>query len=134
MNSLCSASTANPKTRKGIDNMDAQALLARRKSRKSGALLKGADAPATVKSIKIEIAEVREAPPGFDAPAICGLKKPIYDRTALAVNQTNLQLLIALLGADTDKWVGKTVRLDLVPMTNPKTGAIVRSLIVSPKQ
>jgi hypothetical protein len=114
--------------------MNAETLLERRRSRKSGALLKGADVPATVKSIKIEIAEVREAPPGFDAPAICGLKKPVYDRTAWAVNQTNLQLLIALLGADTDKWVGKTVRLDLVPMTNPKTGAIGRSLIVSPKQ
>jgi hypothetical protein len=114
--------------------MDAQALLARRKSKKSGALLKGADVPATVKSVKIEISEFREAPPGFDAPGICGLKKPAYERTAWAVNQTNLQLLIALLGPDTDKWVGKTVRLDLVPMTNPKTGAIVRSLIVSPKQ
>jgi hypothetical protein len=114
--------------------MDAQALLARRKSKKSGALLKGVDFPTSVKSAKIEISDFREAPPGFDAPGICGLKKPVYERAAWAVNQTNLQLLIALLGPDTNKWVGKRVRLDLVPMTNPKSGAIVRSLVVSPKQ
>lgn len=114
--------------------MDAESLLESRRSSKSGALLKGSDVPAAVKSIKIGVADFRESPKSFGAPGIIDLKKPIYGKTAWAVNRTNLKLLVKMFGPDTKKWIGKAIRLDLVPTTNPQTGEPIRSLAVNPKQ
>jgi hypothetical protein len=114
--------------------MDAETLLENRRSGQTGALLKGSHVPAGVKSIKIEVAEFRESPKSFGAPGIIDLKKPVYGKTALEVNKTNVKLLIKLFGPDTKKWVGKRIKLALVPTTNPQTGEMVRSLAVSPKQ
>jgi hypothetical protein len=114
--------------------MDAESLLESRKSSKSGALLKGSDVPSAVKSIRIVFAAFRESPKGFGAPGIGDLKKPVYGKTAWAINKTNIKLLIKLFSRDTNKWIGKKIKLDLVPTTNPQTGEMVRSLVVSPKQ
>jgi hypothetical protein len=130
--SIATTIRGNPKKR---DNtMDAESLLESRRSSKSGALLKGSDVPATVKSIKIEVAEFRESPKSFGAPGIIDLKKPVYSKTAWAVNKTNVKLLIKLFGPDTKKWIGKKIKLDLVPTANPTTGEMVRTLVVSAKQ
>jgi hypothetical protein len=114
--------------------MDAETLLESRRSSQTGALLKGSHVPAAVKSIKIEVAEFRESPKSFGAPGIIDLKKPVYDKTAWAVNKTNVKVLIKLFGPDTKKWIGKKIKLDLVPTTNPTTGEMVRTLVVSAKQ
>ena len=114
--------------------MDAEMLLASRRSSQYGALLKGSDVPVGIKSVKIEAAEFRESPKSFGAPGIIDFKKPLYGKTGWAVNKTNLKLLIKLFGADTKKWVGKKIKLDVVSTNNPQTGEAVRSLVVSPKQ
>ncbi|PYV66421.1 MAG: hypothetical protein DMG97_29600 [Acidobacteria bacterium] len=66
----------------------------------AGALLKGSDVPAGTKSITIAVARIRESPETFNAPAIIDLKKPIYGKSAWAVNKTNLKAIIKKFGDD----------------------------------
>jgi hypothetical protein len=115
-------------------NMTLKTMLDKRSTGQAGALLNGSDVPAGTKSITIEVAGIREAPEGFNAPAIIDLKKPVYGKTAWAVNKTNLKALIKLFGGDEQKLVGRKIKLEIIAVRNPQTGEIVPSLAVNPKQ
>ena len=114
--------------------MSLRTMLANRSSGQSGALLKGSDVPAGTKTITIEVAAVREPPEGFGALVILDLKKPVYGKSAWAVNKTNVKMLIKLFGEDERRLVGKKIKLEIISVRNPQTGEIVPSLAVSPKQ
>jgi hypothetical protein len=100
----------------------------------AGNLLKGSDVPSRIKSITIEVGDIREAPDGFTAPALIDLKKELYGATAWAVNKTNFKALIKLFGDDEKKLRGKKIKLDVISMRNPQSGDVVPSLAVSPRQ
>ena len=53
------------------------------------------------------IAEIRESPEEFNAPAIIDFEKPIFGKSSWAVNKTNMKMLIKLYGDDETKLVGK---------------------------
>jgi hypothetical protein len=108
-------------------------MLASRSTGQAGALLSGSDFPVGTKSITIEVAAVRESPEGFSAPAILDLKKPIYGKSAWAVNKTNLKALIKVFGEDEQRLVGRKIKLEIIMVRNPQTGEIVPSLAVSAK-
>ncbi len=114
--------------------MSLKAILAKRSTAQAGGLLNGSDVPAGTKSIVIEVAGVRESPEAFGSPLILDLKKPVYGKSAWAVNKTNLKTLIKLYGDEEQNLVGKKIRLEIISVRNPQTGEIVPSLAVSPKQ
>jgi hypothetical protein len=114
--------------------MSLKTILGKRSNGQAGSLLNGSDVPAGTKSITIVVAGIRESPDGFGAPAIIDLKTPVYGKSAWAVNKTNLRALIKLFGEDEQKLAGKKIRLEVVSVQNPKTGEIVPSLAVSPRQ
>jgi hypothetical protein len=114
--------------------MSLSTMLQKRSNSQAGSLLTGSDIPAGTKTIMIEVAAVRESPEGFSAPVILDLKKPIYGKSAWAVNKTNLKMLIKWLGEDEQKLVGKKIKLEIISVRNPQTGEIVPSLAVSPRQ
>jgi hypothetical protein len=114
--------------------MTLKTMLDNRSTGHAGALLNGSDVPAGTKTITIEVAGVREAPEGFNAPAIIDLKKPIYGKQAWAVNKTNLKAIIKLFGDDDAKLVGRKIKLEIISVRNPQTGEIVPSLAVNPRQ
>jgi hypothetical protein len=104
-------------------------------SRSNGpALLNGSDVPVGTESITITVARIRESPDEFDAPAIVDLKKAVYDKSAWAVNRTNLKAIIKDHGEDETKLVGKKIKLEIISVRNPKTGEMVRGLAVTPKK
>jgi len=108
-------------------------MLQKRGNSNAGSLLNGSDIPAGTKTITIEIMAVRESPEGFSAPLILDLKKPIYGKSAWAVNRTNLKMLIKLFGDNEENLVGKKIKLEVISVRNPQTGEIVPSLAVSPR-
>ena len=114
--------------------MSLSTMLQKRSTGQAGSLLNGSDIPAGTKTVVIEIAGVRESPEGFSAPVILDLKKPIYGKSAWAVNKTNLKMLIKLFGEDEQRLVGRKVKLEIISVRNPQTGEIVPSLVVSPRQ
>jgi hypothetical protein len=113
--------------------MNLKQMLDKRSNGKAGSLLKGSDVPAGAKTI-IEVAAVRESPDGFGAPIILDFKKPVYGKSGWAVNRTNLRTLMQLFGEDTENWVGKKIKLEVISVRNPQTDEIVPSLCVSPRQ
>ncbi len=114
--------------------MSLKTMLDKRSNGQAGALLNGSDVPVGTKSITIEVAAVREAPEGFNAPVIFDLKKPVHGKSAWAVNKTNVKTLIKLYGDDEQNLVGKKIKLEIISVRNPQTGEIVPSLAVSPRQ
>src|ERR1700689_1575901 len=86
----------------------------------AGNLLKGSDVPARIKSITITVADIREAPDGFTAPALIDLKQEVYGANAWAVNKTNFKALIKLFGDDEKKLKGKKIKLDVISVRNPQ--------------
>jgi len=100
----------------------------------AGNLLKGSDVPSRIKSITITVAEIREAPDGFTAPALIDFKSELYCATAWAVNKTNMKASVKLFGDDEKKLKGKKIKLDVISVRNPQTGDVVPSLAVSPRQ
>lgn len=109
-------------------------MLESRRSGQAGALLKGSDVPVGITIITIVIEEVRQSPDDFNAPVILVLKKPIYGKSAWAVNKTNLKMLIKLFGDNPERLIGKKIKLVVITVQNPQSGEMVRSLAVSPKQ
>src|SRR5215469_7850088 len=114
--------------------MSLSTMLQKRSNGQAGSLLNGSDIPAGTKTIMIEVAAVRESPEGFSAPVIFDLKKPIYGKSAWAVNKTNLKTLIKLFGDDEQKLVGKKIKLEVISVRNPQTGEIGPSFSVNPRQ
>jgi len=114
--------------------MSLRTMLDSRSTGQAGALLNGSDIPAGTKSITIDVADIRESPEGFSAPAIIDLKKPIHGKSAWAVNKTNMKALIRLFGEDEKKLIGKKIKLEVISVRNPQTGEIVPSLAVNPRQ
>src|ERR1700730_741356 len=51
--------------------------------------------------------------------------KPVYDKSAWAVNKTNLNVIIKDHGEDETKLVGKKIKLEVVSVRNPKIGEMV---------
>jgi hypothetical protein len=109
-------------------------MLESRRSGQAGALLKGSDVPDGTTTITIVIAEIRKTQEEFNTTVQIVLKKPVYGKTAWAVNKTNLKMLIKLFGDSVEKLIGKKVKLVIITVQNPQTGEMVRSLAVSPKQ
>ena len=70
--------------------MSLKTMLQNRGTGEAGALLNSSDIPAGTKTVTIEIAEIRESPEGFTAPAIAQLKKPIFGKSAWAINKSRL--------------------------------------------
>lgn len=97
-------------------------------------LLKGSDIPSKVKSVTIEVAEIRATEEGWTAPAIIDFKKEVFGAMAWAVNKTNMKSLIKLFGDDEKKIKGKKIKLDVYTVRNPSNGEMVPSLAVSPRQ
>lgn len=100
----------------------------------SGTLLKGDMVPSKIKSITIEVAEIRATEEGWTAPAIIDLKKEVYGAAAWAVNKTNMKAIIKHFGDDEKKLRGKKIKLDVISVRNPSSGEVVPSLAVSPRQ
>jgi hypothetical protein len=109
-------------------------MLDSRSTGEAGELLNSSDIPAGTKTVTIVIAEIRESPEGFNAPAIIDLEKPIFEKSSWAVNKTNLKKLGQLFGDDETKLVGKKVKLEVIKVRNPQTGEFVLSLAVADKQ
>ena len=114
--------------------MNLKTLLEKRSKGQGEALLHGSDVPVGKKWIIITVGAIREAPDGFTAVAIIDFPEPIYGNLAWAVNKTNMKKIITLFGDDEKSLVGRKIRLDVVSVRNPKTGEMVRSLVVSDKQ
>ena len=114
--------------------MNLKQMLDKRSNGKAGSLLKGTNIPAGTKTIIIEVAGVRESPEGFGAPVLLDLKKSVYGKSAWAPNKTSLRKLMQQLGEDTENWVGKKIKLEVITARNPQTGEIVPSLAVSARQ
>lgn len=100
-------------------------------------MLRGQDLPKKVNSVKIKIADIREAPGNFKSPVIIDLANPVYEREAFAVNITNLRALAVLVKMDPDeaelaelfrRVKGKTFTLHVVMVNNPSTKSLARSL------
>jgi hypothetical protein len=109
-------------------------MLQSRSTGEAGELLNSSDIPAGTKTATIVIAEVRESPEGFNAPAIIDFEKPIFGKSSWAVNKTNMKILIKLFGDDETKLVGKKIKLEVIKVRNPQTGELVLSLAVADKQ
>lgn len=114
--------------------MNLKQMLDKRGGGQAAPLLNGSDVPVGTKSITITVAEIRESPEGFSAPAIIDLRMPVHGKSAWAVNKTNMKMLMNLFGDDETNLAGKKIRLDLISARNPKTGEFVPSLAVSAKQ
>ena len=98
---------------------------------KNQELLKGSDLPAGIDSVKIEIARIRQSPDEIKAPAIIEFKNPIYGKSALAVNITNLKKLMKLVDDDENDAVGKEIELKVISVRHPTTNEIVPSLAIT---
>jgi hypothetical protein len=109
-------------------------MLDNRSTGEARELLNSSDIPVGTKTVTVDIAEIRESPPGFNAPAIIYLKKPVFGKSAWAINKTNMKMLIKVFGDDEKTLIGKKVRLEVISVRNPQSGEIVPSLAVSPKQ
>src|SRR5690242_15021144 len=105
--------------------MSLSAMLHSRSAGQAGALLHGSDVPAGTKSFTIELAAIREAPEGFSAVGIIDFKKPVYGKSAWAVNKTNMAKLIKLFGEDEQNLVGKKIKLEVTSARNPQSGLAV---------
>ena len=114
--------------------MSLKTMLDKRSSGEAGSLLNSSDIPVGTKTITIDIAEIRESPEGFNAPAIAQLKKPVLGKSAWAINKSNMKMLIKLYGDDEKKLIRKKVKLEVISVRNPQSGEIVPSLAVSSKQ
>ncbi len=114
--------------------MSMKAMLDAKSNGGGGNLLKGSDVPPRVKSLTIVVGAMREAPEGFNAPAIIDLKTEVYGANAWSVNKTNLKAIIKHFGDDEKKLIGKKIKLDVISVRNPQNGEVVPSLAVSPRQ
>ena len=114
--------------------MSLKTMLQSRSTGEAGELLNSSDIPAGTKTVTVVVAEMRESPEGFNAPAIIDFEKPIFGKSSWAVNKTNMKMLIKLFGDDETKLVGKKIKLEVIKVRNPQTGEVVLSLAVADKQ
>ena len=52
-------------------------------------------------------------------------------RKKMQLNKTNLKIIQSAYGFDSDKWVGKTMKVNLVKVNNPQSGQLVDSIALS---
>lgn len=106
-------------------------------------MLHGSDLNKSETSVKIKVKELREAPKNFNSPAIIDLAEPIHEKSAFAVNITNLRALAELVGFSSDeaefdaiaaKAKGKTFTLYKAMTNNPKTNKMTFSLFFEPTE
>jgi hypothetical protein len=95
------------------------------------ALLKASDLLAGTKSITIEVVGIREAPLGWNSPAIVDFKKAIAGKTALPLNKTNHKAIMKSFGDDESVLIGMKLKFDIISSLNPQTGEIVPSFAFS---
>jgi hypothetical protein len=114
--------------------MTLKSMLDRHSNGHAKTMLTGSDLPVEARTITIEVAGVREPPEGFDAPAIFELKEPISGKSDWPVNRTNLKTIIRLFGDEVEDVIGKKIMLEVTSARNPKTGEMVPSLAVNPRQ
>ena len=65
------------------------------------------------------------------APAIIEFKNPIYGKSALAVNITNLKKLMKLVDDNENYAIGKEIELKVISVRHPNTNEIVPSLAIT---
>src|SRR6266481_930273 len=106
--------------------MSISTLLANRKSNQGTSLLRGSDVPEETEHFTISIKEIEIPPDRFNAVVIIIFKVPIFGKLRWAVNITNAQTIADLYGDDEKAWIGKKLKLQVVPAQNPTTGARVR--------
>jgi CTP:molybdopterin cytidylyltransferase MocA len=111
--------------------MTLSSMLKKRSTGEAGELINSSDIPDGTKTVTIVIAAIRESPEDFNAPAIIDFEKPIFGKPSLAVNKTNMKMLIKLHGDDETKLVGKKIKLEVIKVRNPQTGEFVSSLAVT---
>ena len=116
--------------RRRID-MPLTAMLKNRSTGESRELINSSDIPDGTKTVTVVVAEIRESPEGFNAPAIMFFEKPVFGKSSWAVNKTNMKMLIKWYGDDETKLVGKKIKLEVIKVRNPQTGEIVSSLAVA---
>src|SRR5262249_5930649 len=95
-------------------------------------LLKASHLPADTKSITVEAVGLRESPPGWTSPGILDFKKPLEDKTALALNKTNFKAIMKKFGDDESALIGKKLRFDIIQSRNPQSGEVVPSFAFRP--
>jgi hypothetical protein len=106
-------------------------MLRNRSTGESGELINSSYIPLDgTKTVTAVVAAIRPAPDGFNAPAIIDFRKPLFGKSSWAVNKSNMKLLIKFYGDDETKLVGQRIRLELIKVRNPQTGALVSSLAV----
>ena len=93
-------------------------MLKSRSTGEAGELLNSSDIPAGTKTVTIVIAEIRESPEGFKAPAIIDFEKPIFGKSSWAVNKTNMKMLIQFFGDDETELVHELARLRVADLNH----------------
>lgn len=85
---------------------------------------------ARVASVALKTRETMKANPN-------GRRKVViyFERAdkAMVGNTTNCETIESMFGAETDKWVGKSITLYQTDVRNPKGGAMIKGIRVRPK-
>lgn len=83
--------------------------------------LKASDFPSDVKGFSVTLGKIRPAPEAWNSPLIAeftpNFQSMLPDRgeiNQIALNKTNIKYLIKHLGADSEFWTGKEIRLERV--------------------
>jgi hypothetical protein len=95
-----------------------------------GVLLHGSDLPKQVMKTKIVSVMVNRAPEEFNSPLIMEIE-PYLEKTHWALNKTNINALITVIGDDWEKWGGYELELTKYLVTNPQTGKETWGLAVT---
>lgn len=106
----------------------ASASKARASRSEGGRLLKGSDVPKSKTAVTVAILGVREAPEEWTSPLIADIEET-YECESVALNKTNVDKAIELMGDDYDEWNKYDATFKVVPQRNPK-GGIVRGLLL----
>jgi hypothetical protein len=97
-------------------------------------LLTASDLPEGTRFTSFVAAGFEESPQDFHSPVIFTFSEPVYGKTAWAANKSNVKTIIKLFGSNEQDLIGKTIKLEVISVRNPQTGAIVPSLAVSLNQ
>jgi hypothetical protein len=93
------------------------------------ALLKGSNLPKSKKSVTVFVNAVREAPDEWKSPLVMDID-PVYECGTIALNKTNVKLLVQMIGDDYEAWAGYEVTFAKVLVNNPQTHRMTAGLLV----
>lgn len=106
--------------------MNAKDILKTRKSKGewSQILLKATDIPVQPGFVILSVLEVSMAPRTWHAPVVLHVEPTIADRTALALNVSNLRAIADALGEDLDSLIGKRLKFRREQVLMTGTGMV----------